>query len=112
MNLKPKSIKSHYDDSIIINSNNLKAILEKNLVDPIEINLIVSLLLECYKKRVDTISKECLDDWNRLESFSSPLILFILCIGKVLNNNQNPLSKKSKSILHSFLNSLESWMIW
>ncbi len=113
MTRKPKSIYSHYKDSLIINSDNLKSFLINHSVSSIESENIVNLLAQYYDQKVDIILKVCNDNnWAKLESFSSPLILFICCIDKVITNNEITLSEKSRSILQSFLTSLESWMIW
>ena len=113
MTRKPKSIHCHYRDSFIINSNNLKSFLINNSVPCVELNHIVNMLSQYYNQKVDVILEVCDDDnWTKLESFSSPLILFIRCIDKVIANNEIILSTKSLSILKSFLQSLESWMIW
>jgi hypothetical protein len=113
MTRKPKSIHCHYKDSLIINSNNLKSFLINHSVSYGETENIVDLLSMYYDQKVDVILNACNDDdWTKLESFCSPLILFIRCIDKVIANNEIILSKKSLSILKSFLQSLESWMIW
>jgi hypothetical protein len=113
MTRKPKSIHCHYKDSLIINSNNLKSFLINHSVSYGETENIVDLLSRYYDQKVDVILNACNDDdWTKLESFCSPLILFIRCIDKVIANNEIILSKKSLSILKTFLLSLESWMIW
>ena len=112
MTRKPKSIHCHYKDSLIINSNNLKSFLINRSVSYVEAENIVDLLSLHYDKKVDIILNACNDDWTKLESFSSPLILFVICIDKVITDNEITLSKKSLSILKSILLSLESWMVW
>lgn len=113
MNRRPKSIHCHYRDSFIINSNSFKSFLINNSVPCVELNNIVNLLSQYYNQKVDVILEVCDDDnWTKLESFSSPLILFICCIDKIVTNKEIILSQKSKHILQSFLRSLESWMIW
>jgi hypothetical protein len=113
MTRKAKSIYCHYGDSFIINSDNLKSFLLNNSVSCTEANEIVNLLTKYYNQKVDNILETCNDDkWTKLESFSSPLILFICCIDKLVTNRDIILSDKSKYILKSFLRSLEPWMIW
>jgi hypothetical protein len=113
MTREPKSIHCHYMYSFIINSNNLKSFLVNNSVSCIESEYIVNLLSQYYNQKVDIILEICGDDnWTKLESFSSPLILFIHCIDKIVTDKEMILSQKSKSVLQSFLKSLESWMIW
>ncbi len=112
MTRKPKSIYCHYRDSLIINSANLKSFLIARSVSNVESENIVNLLSQYYDQKVDIILKVCDDDWTRLESFSSPLILFISCIDKIITNKELILSEKSQIILQSFLTSLEPWMIW
>ena len=113
MTRSPKSIQSHYRDSFIINSTNLKSFLINNSVPCVELNNIVNLISQYYKQKVDVMLEVCDDDdWTKLESFSSPLILFICCIDKIVTNKEIVLSQKSKHVLQSFLRSLESWMIW
>jgi hypothetical protein len=71
------------------------------------------LLSKYYDKKVDIILNACNDDnWTKLESFSSPLILFVRCIDKVITDSEITLSKRSLTILKSFLLSLEPWMTW
>ena len=113
MTRKPKSIQCHYKDSLIINSNFLKSFLMNHSVSCVETENIVDLLSKYYDQKVDIILNACSDDdWTKLESFSSPLILFVRCIDKVITDSEITLSKKSLSILKSFLLSLESWMVW
>jgi hypothetical protein len=113
MTRRPKSIQSHYRDSFIINSNNLKSFLINNSVSCVELDNIVNLLSQCYNQKVDVILEVCDgDNWTKLESFSSPLILFICCIDKIVVSKEIILSHKSKHVLQSFSRSLESWMIW
>ena len=112
MTRKPKSIYCHYGDSLIINSINLKSFLNNHMVSSLESENIVNLLSRYYHQKVDVIIKTCDNEWATLESFSSPLILFISCIYVVVNSNELSLSEKSLNILQSFLMSLEPWMIW
>ena len=113
MTRKPKSIHCHYKDSLIINSNSLKSFLINRSVSYVEAENIVDLLSLHYDQKVDIILNACNDDdWTKLESFCSPLILFIRCIDKVITDDEIILSKKSLSVLKSFLLSLESWMVW
>lgn len=113
MSRRPKSIHCHYRDSFIINTNNLKSFLINNSVSCEDLNNIVNLMSQYYNQKVDVILEVCDDDnWTKLESFSSPLILFICCIDKIVTNKEIILSQKSKHVLQSFLRSLESWMIW
>ncbi len=113
MTRKPKSIYCHYADSLIINCTNLKYFLKNHSISSIESENIVNLLSCYYNEKVNIILKVCdNNNWSKLESFSSPLILFICCIDKIITNCDVILSDKSRSILQSFLKSLESWMIW
>ena len=113
MTRKPKSIYCHYEDSLIINSTNLKSFLKNNSISSIESENIVNLLSCYYNEKVNIIVKVCVNNnWSKLESFSSPLILFVRCIDKVITDSEITLSKKSLSILKSFLLSLEPWMTW
>ncbi len=110
---KPKSIHCHYRDSFVINSDNLKLLLINNSVSCSESDNIVNMLSQYYNQKVNIILEACNDDkWTNLESFSSPLVLFICCIDKIVNNKEITLSQKSNYILQSFLRSLEPWMIW
>lgn len=113
MTRKPKSILCHYKDSLLINSTTLKSFLITHSVSYVETENIVNLLFQYYDQKLDIILKVCDDDeWTKLESFSSPLILFVCCIDKIITNNEITLSEKSIAILQSFLISLEPWMIW
>lgn len=113
MTRQPKSIQNHYADSLFVNSTNLKSFLITHSISAVESENMVILISKCYNQNVDTILKTCNNDWTKVESFSSPLILFIQCIDKIINNNdQIVISLKCKSILQSFLDSLESWMLW
>ncbi|MGN6708694.1 MAG: hypothetical protein ACTHKF_05030 [Candidatus Nitrosocosmicus sp.] len=113
---KPKSIYCHYKDSLIINSNTLKSFLVNNSVSVEEIKNILDLLTSYYEQKINVFSNSSDDNnnWTKLESgsFSSPLILFIYCIDKIVIDDEITLSNKSKIILKSFLISLEPWMIW
>lgn len=112
MTSKPKSIYCHYKDSLIINSANLKSFLINHSVSLSESEHIINLLSCYYNQKVDLIMTAYDNEWAKLESFTSPLILFICCIEKVINSTQIILSEKSRNILQSFLMSLECWMIW
>ncbi len=113
MTRKPKSIYCHYRDSFIINSDNLKSFLKNNSVSCSESHNIIDLLSQHYNQKVDIILEACNNGkWTNLESFSSPLVLFICCIDKIIANKEISLSQKSNYILQSFLKSLESWMVW
>jgi len=82
-------------------------------VPSVELDNIVNLLSQYYNQKVDVILEVCNEDnWTKLESFSSPLILFICCIDKIVTNKEIILSQKSTHVLQSFLRSLESWMVW
>jgi hypothetical protein len=114
MALKPKSIYCHYKDSLIINSSNLKSFLLCHSVSFEESEKIIHTLSCYYNQKVDEFLKTCNENnkWAQLESFPSPLILFISCIDEIFINNKIILSKESQIILKSFLKSRESWMIW
>ena len=78
MTRKPKSIYCHYKDSLIINSTNLKSFLINHSVSLLESENIINLLSYYYNQKVDIIIESCDDNnWSKLESFTSPLILFI-----------------------------------
>jgi phosphorylcholine metabolism protein LicD len=114
MTLKPKSIYCHYKDSILINSSSLKSFLLSHSVSPEESEEIIHTLSYYYNQKIDEILKIYNEDdkWATLESFPSPLILFVSCIDETFINNKVILSKESQRILKSFLKSLEPWMIW
>ena len=114
MTLKPKSIYCHYKDSLNINSSNLKSFLLCHSVSFEESEKIIHSLSYYYNKKVDEILKiyDENDKWAKLESFPSPLILFVSCIDEIFINSKITLSKESQAILKSFSKSLESWMIW
>lgn len=108
----PKSIKSHYIDSFAINSENLRSFLATHNISNSELEEVSSLLSKFYNQEVDNILRTCGDEWTRLESFPSPLILFIQCIDKLLDENQFSITSGCRFILKSFIKTLESWMIW
>lgn len=114
MTLKPKSIHCHYKDSLIINSSTLKSLLLSYSVSFEESEKIIHSLSYCYNQKIDEILKiyNEHDKWTKLESFPSPLILFVSCINEIFINNKIVLSKESQIILKSFLKSLEPWMLW
>ncbi len=114
MALKPKSIYCHYKDSLNINSSNLKSFLLCHSVSFEESEKITCSLSFYYNQKIDEILETYNenDKWAKLESFPSPLILFISCIDEIFINNKIILSKESQIILKSFLKSLEPWMIW
>jgi hypothetical protein len=113
---KPKSIYCHYKDSLIINSTTLKSFLITHSISIEEAENIITQLSQYYEQKIHMFLSSTNDDdnWTKLESesFPSPLILFICCINKIVIHNKMMLSKRSQSILKSFLNSLEPWMIW
>lgn len=113
MNRKPKSIENHYMDSLTINLSSLQSFLKNHLISQTESETVIGMISNYYHKNTEIILKNCENDWTKLENFSSPLILFIKCIDKIVNNNKTiGLSSKCIFILQSFLKSLESWMIW
>jgi hypothetical protein len=114
MTRKPKPIRNHYSDSLVVNSDNLKTFLYDSDIAETEIDTILSLLTKCYNHKIDFVLKDGEDDWTKLESIPSPMILFVQCIDKVVAADTHLLSisRKSRFILQSFLASLESWMIW
>jgi hypothetical protein len=114
MALKPKSVYCHYKDSLLINSSNLKSFLLCHSVSSEESNKIIHTLSCYYNQKFDKILKIYNEDdkWVKMESFPSPLILFVSCIDEIFINNKIILSKESQIILKSFLKSLEPWMIW
>ncbi len=112
MTRKSKSIYCHYHDSLNVNSNTLKSFLNNYSVPLSESENIINLISNYYNKKVETIVNSCNNNWTNLESFYSPLVLFIDCIDKVVKENELLLSKKSQKILQSFTMSMESWMIW
>ena len=112
MTRKPKSIYCHYHDSLHVNSNTLKSFLNNYSVPLSESEGIINSISSIYNKKVETIVSDCNNNWTNLESFYSPLVLFIDCIDKVVKENELILSKKSQKILQSFTMSMESWMMW
>lgn len=113
MNRKPKSIQNHYIDSLAINLSSLRSFLKDHFVSQTESEAVINIIADHYYKKTEIILKNCENDWTQLENFSSPLILFIECIDKVVKNKKTmELSSKCLFILQSFLKSLESWMIW
>jgi hypothetical protein len=54
----------------------------------------------------------CEDDWSKLEPFSSPLIIFVQCMGELLaDQDHHNISSECRLILNSYTKTLESWMI-
>lgn len=112
MTRKPKSIYCHYHDSLNVNSNTLKSFLNNYSVPLSESEKIINLISRYYNEKVEIIVNRCNNNWTNLESFYSPLVLFIDCIDKIVKEKELLLSKKSENILQSFIISLESWMKW
>lgn len=112
MTRKPKSIQNHYTDSFTINFSSLQHLLNNSQISFSELEHISLLISTCYTNKIEIILKSCGENWSKLESFSSPLILFIQCIDKVVNDRSVNMSLECRLILKSFLKSLESWMIW
>ena len=61
---------------------------------------------------MEAILESCGNDWARLDSASSPLILFVQCINELLREDHSNISSRCRFILNSFSKTLESWMIW
>jgi hypothetical protein len=107
----PKSIKNHYIDSFTINSENLKSFLSSHEISNSELEIVLSIVSKLYNQKVDDILASCGSDWARLDSASSPLILFVQCIDELLSDHLD-ISSRCRFILNSFSKTLESWMIW
>lgn len=107
----PKSIKNHYIDSFLINSENLKSFLSSHEISNSDLEIVLSTLSKLYNQKVDDILESCGSDWARLDSASSPLILFVQCIDELLSDHLD-ISSRCRFILNSFSKTLESWMIW
>ena len=107
----PKSIKNHYIDSFLINSENLKSFLSSHEISNSELEEVSSTISKLYNQKVDAILESCGNDWARLDSASSPLILFVQCIDEFLRDHLD-ISSRCRFILNSFSKTLESWMIW
>lgn len=112
MTRTPKSIKSHYVDSFAVNLENLKSFLSSHNVSRSESDKVSQLISKTYNQKIDSILEQCGDDWTKLESFSSPLIIFVQCIGELLDVVPSSISAECRFILNSFVKTLESWMIW
>ncbi|WP_458745514.1 hypothetical protein [Candidatus Nitrosocosmicus sp. T] len=108
----PKSIKNHYIDSFIINSENLKSFLSSHEISNPELEDVSITISKLYDQKVDDILASCGNDWTRLDSASSPLILFIQCIDELLSANNLNITSRCRFILNSFSKTLESWMNW
>ena len=108
----PKSIKNHYIDSFIINSENLKSFLSSHEISNSELEDVLFAISKLYTQKVDDILESCGNDWARLDSASSPLILFVQCIDELLGEDHLDISSRCRFILNSFSKTLESWMIW
>jgi hypothetical protein len=108
----PKSIKNHYIDSFIINSENLKSFLSSHEISNSELEYVSITISKLYNQKVDDILASCGNDWTRLDSASSPLILFVQCIDELLSANNLNITSGCRFILNSFSKTLESWMIW
>jgi hypothetical protein len=107
----PKSIKNHYIDSFIINSENLKSFLSSHEISNSELEYVSITISKLYNQKVDDILALCGNDWTRLDSASSPLILFVQCIDELLSDHLD-ISSRCRFILNSFSKTLESWMVW
>jgi len=107
----PKSIKNHYIDSFLINSENLKSFLSSHEISNSDLEIVLSTVSKLYNQKVDDILALCGNDWTRLDSASSPLILFVQCIDELLSDHLD-ISSRCRFILNSFSKTLESWMIW
>ena len=108
----PKSIKNHYIDSFIINSENLKSFLSSHEISNSELEVVSITISKLYNQKVDDILASCGEDWTRLDSASSPLILFVQCIDELLCADNLDITSRCRFILNSFSKTLESWMNW
>lgn len=108
----PKSIKSHYIDSFETNLENLRTFLHRRKIPRYESEEVCSLISMIYNQKVDYILATCEDDWSKLEPFSSPLIIFVQCMGELLaDQDHHNISSECRLILNSYTKTLESWMI-
>ncbi|ALI35004.1 hypothetical protein NMY3_00795 [Candidatus Nitrosocosmicus oleophilus] len=108
----PKSIKNHYVDSFLINSENLKSFLSSHEISNTELEDVSFTISKLYNQKMEAILESCGNDWARLDSASSPLILFVQCIDELLSEDHSNISSRCRFILNSFSKTLESWMIW
>ncbi len=108
----PKSIKSHYIDSFEINLENLRTFLSSHKIQSSESEDVCLLISKIFSQKVNYILTNCEDDWNKLEPFSSPLIIFVQCIDELLSQDHPKISSECRFILNSFTKTLESWMMW
>ncbi len=108
----PKSIKNHYIDSFIINSENLKSFLSSHEISNSELEDVSITISKLYNQNVDDILASCGNDWTRLDSASSPLILFVQCIDELLCADNLDITSRCRFILNSFSKTLEPWMNW
>ena len=108
----PKSIKNHYVDSFLINSDNLQSFLSSHKISNSELENVLFTISKLYNQKVDAILELCDNDWARLDSVSSPLILFVQCIDELLREDHFNISSECRFILNSFSKTLESWMFW
>jgi len=108
----PKSIKSHYIDSFVINLENLRTFLQQRKIQRYESEGVCLLISKIYNYKVNYLLTTCGDDWNKLEHFSSPLVIFVQCIGELLGQDNPNISSECRIILNSYTKTLESWMIW
>ena len=108
----PKSIKNHYVDSFLINSENLKSFLSSHEISNSELEYVSFTISKLYNQKMEAILESCGNDWARLDSAPSPLILFVQCINELLREDHSNISSRCRFILNSFSKTLESWMIW
>ena len=108
----PKSIKNHYVDSFLINSDNLRSFLSSHEISNPELEDVPFTISKLYNQKMEAILESCGNDWARLDSASSPLILFVQIIDELLREDHLNISSRCRFILNSFSKTLESWMIW
>ena len=107
MTHKPKPVKDHYTESLLVNSQNLSRQLEGASVSSLETSEIIKSISAIYHNEVEKIVSECEQDIMALERAPSPLGLFVSCISQIIEDTRSP---KAVDLLQKYVAAWEDWM--
>jgi hypothetical protein len=105
---RPRATRDIYVESFSVNSSSLEKQLADQPVSPSEIKSIIDAVGSMYLESVDRIVEECDRDMMALEHVSSPLKLFVDCLGSVQESMS--LSQPARALLKLYTSAWEDWM--
>lgn len=105
---KPRDTRDIYDESLSINSSNLRKQLADQSVQQQEIQSIIDSASKMYDQHVGSIVEECGRDMMALERVPSPLKLFLDCLAKT--KDSLALSPPARRLIELYVSAWEDWM--